>query len=88
MEIFYAHSENKNGEKELLWKHFEKTVELSERFADQFDEGCVEKWLGSFHDTGKASTLFQGVLEKREHNVNHASAGACLLNGYKQLSQI
>lgn len=88
MKQFYAHSENQNGEKEPLWKHLKKTAELAESYAKHFGEGCAGKWLGIFHDAGKASDMFQGVLEKSEHNVNHAAAGACLLNRYDQISRV
>lgn len=88
MKEYYAHSENKSGEKETLQKHLTKTAELAEGYAANFDEGLAGKWLGVFHDAGKASELFQGVLEKKEHNVNHAAAGACFLHSYKQLARV
>lgn len=88
MKQYYAHSENINGKKEPLWEHLKKTAELAEGYAEHFGEGCAGKWLGIFHDAGKASEMFQGVLEKREHNVNHAAAGAFLLNRHKQLSRV
>lgn len=88
MKEYYAHSENANGEKETLEKHLSKTAKLAEGYASSFDEGIAGKWLGIFHDAGKASALFQGVLEKKEYNVNHAAAGACLLSIYKLLARV
>ena len=44
--------------------------------------------MGIFHDAGKASRMFQGVLENKEHNVNHAAAGAFFLKGYKIISRV
>ena len=79
MDDFYAHSENSLGEKEPLPVHLKKTAALSKRFADAFGESEAGNWLGWFHDAGKASKMFQGVLQKKEHNVNHAAAGAFLL---------
>jgi len=79
MDTFYAHSENVRGEKEILEAHLKKTSELAGRYAAAFGEEKAGDWLGWFHDAGKASELFQGVLCKKEHNVNHAAAGAALL---------
>lgn len=88
MKEYYAHSENKNGEKETLEKHLIETAGLVKDYAGSFGEESAGEWLGLFHDAGKASALFQGVLEKNEYNVNHAAAGACLLNSYKLLSRV
>ena len=79
MKEYYAHSENNSGKKEPLSEHLAKTAALTKEFADSFGEGSAGQWMGVFHDAGKASELFQEVLEGREHNVNHAAAGACLL---------
>ena len=54
----------------------EKTSEPAGRYAAAFGEEKAGDLLGWFHDAGKASELFQGVLCKRERNVNHAAAGA------------
>ena len=85
---FWAHSENRQGEKETLEEHLNKTSLLAERYANDFDEGTAGKWLGIFHDAGKRSVLFQNVLKGAEHNVNHAAAGAVLLIRFKQLSRV
>lgn len=74
--VFYSRSENSNGERELLSVHLNKTADLAEQFANVFGEGNVGRWCGLFHDLGKASYLFQQVLNKEEHNVMHESAGA------------
>lgn len=79
MNDYYAHSENKRGVKEPLSLHLRKTAQLTMKYASAFGEEKAGEWLGSFHDAGKASEMFQGVLEKKEHNVNHAAAGAALL---------
>lgn len=84
--MFYSRSENSNGNKEELPLHLKKTECLASQFAKAFDEEIAGQWLGLFHDAGKASELFQDVLHHREHNVNHAAAGACLL--YKMNSLI
>ncbi len=86
MKAYYSRPENKNGEKEPLWKHLIKTKALASEFSAAFGEESAGEWLGTFHDAGKASDMFQKVLEHKEHNVNHAAAGACLLRGYKLLA--
>lgn len=82
---FYAHSANSCGEWETLECHLGKTAELSEKYAEVFGEGTAGKWLGIFHDAGKASDLFQGVLKGEQHNVDHAAAGACMLYSLNRL---
>lgn len=88
MQEFYSRPENSDGEKEPLWKHLVKTSKLCEEYAAQFGEGIAGRWLGIFHDAGKASEKFQAVLEKQEHYINHAAAGAYFLRGYKQISRV
>lgn len=77
--MYYAHSANSQGRKEPLEEHLRKTAVLAELFAKAFGEGNAGKLMGWYHDIGKAADLFQGVLEHREHNVNHAAAGAFIL---------
>lgn len=77
--MYYAHSANSLGQKEPLEEHLRKTAELAEMFAKAFGEGNAGKIMGWYHDIGKASDLFQGVLNHKEHNVNHAAAGAYIL---------
>lgn len=87
--MFYAHSENKLGQKEPLEEHLKKTLILSQKFADAFGEGDAGKIIGLYHDIGKASKLFQDVLDHKEHNVNHAAAGAyALYRGNLQLARV
>lgn len=88
MDTFFAHSKNAFGKKEPLELHLKKTAELARRYASAFGEENAGDWLGWFHDAGKASLLFQGVLDQREHNVNHAAAGAFLLKKYGMLSRV
>ncbi len=57
-------------------------------FAGTFSEELAGEWMGWFHDAGKASSLFQGVLDHTEYHVNHAAAGAALLwNVHPQISR-
>lgn len=81
---FYSRSENENGEKEYLYEHLEKVAALAEVFAEQFGEAEAGRTVGLNHDLGKASELFQKVLDGSASGVNHESAGAFLLwNKYK-----
>ncbi len=79
MDTFYAHSENALGKKEPLEVHLKKVSELARQYAAAFGEKAAGEWLGWFHDAGKASAIFQGVLKGTEHHVNHAAAGAFLM---------
>ena len=76
---FFSRSENKSGEKELLYVHLKKTSYLAGLFADQFGEAEAGRLCGILHDAGKASELFQRVLDGTASGVNHESAGALLL---------
>lgn len=77
--MYYAHSANSAGNPEPLEEHLRKTAVLAEIFTSAFGEGNAGKLMGWYHDLGKASVLFQGVLKHDEHNVNHAAAGAYIL---------
>lgn len=76
---FFSRSENKSGEKEPLYIHLKKTSDLAGLFASAFGEAEAGKLCGSLHDTGKASDLFQKVLNGTASGVNHESAGALLM---------
>lgn len=86
--IYFSRSENKNGEKELLSDHLQKTAELAKEFAEEFDEGVAGEWCGIFHDAGKASVKFQNVLNHTEHGVNHEACGAFMLRSSCKLLSV
>lgn len=77
--MYYARSENYNGEKEALSDHLELTSYLAGEFAQIFNERAAGEWCGLYHDAGKASKLFQNVLTGEEHGINHESAGAYII---------
>ena len=77
--MYYSRSENQNGEKEELSTHLKMVSFLTGTFAKVFGEQVAGEWCGLYHDAGKASKLFQDVLEQKEHGVNHESAGAYIL---------
>lgn len=88
MNAYYAHSENSSGQKEELKVHLVMTASLAQKYAENFGEGIAGYNLGISHDYGKASEMFQGVLDGKEHNVDHATAGAYFLKGHKLLSKV
>lgn len=77
--MYYSRSENQNGEKEKLSVHLELVSSITGKFAGEFGEQEAGQWCGLYHDAGKASRLFQDVLEHKEHGINHESAGAYIL---------
>lgn len=77
--MYYSRSENQDGEKEELSAHLELVSFLAGKFAKVFGEETAGEWCGLYHDAGKASKLFQDVLEQKEHGINHESAGAYIL---------
>ncbi len=87
---YYSRSENRFGEKELLKVHLKKTAALARQFAESFGEGDCGELLGLFHDAGKASERFQGVLKGCEHGINHEACGAFFLwqSNHKLLARV
>lgn len=77
--IFFSRSENEKGEREHLYIHLRKTAELAGKYAEAFGEADAGNLCGLLHDAGKASALFQQVLDGTASGVNHESAGALLL---------
>lgn len=76
--MYFAHSENDNGEKHPLRKHLIDTAKLTESFAcfEEFRE--IFKITGLLHDFGKYQQDFQRYLENggRRGSVPHAKWGA------------
>ncbi len=77
--MFYAHSENNEGDKQTMKQHLEKVSELAGQFGAKFEMETECKVMGLFHDLGKYSKRFQGVLEGTEQRVNHEAAGALMM---------
>jgi HD superfamily phosphohydrolase YqeK len=86
MEEYFAHSENDDGEWELLQIHLRKTEKLARKYASVFDESHAASWAAILHDIGKASLLFQGVLKKIEHNIDICSQHSNLSDLIQQLA--
>ena len=77
--IYYARSKNEQGEKETIKHHLKRTSELCGEYTSQFVSKEIGEYMGLFHDFGKYSEKFQNVLEGKEHNIDHAFAGAAFL---------
>lgn len=77
--IYYARSKNENGEKETVKHHLKRTSKLCAEYTEQFTSKEIGECMGLLHDFGKYSERFQNVLDGKEHNVDHAFAGAAFL---------
>ncbi|MCD8146024.1 MAG: CRISPR-associated endonuclease Cas3'', partial [Clostridiales bacterium] len=79
--IYYARSENAEGQKETVAHHLTRAGELCARFLAPLGYEDWGEILGEAHDYGKLSPAFQLVLEHKKTGVNHALPGAALLCG-------
>ncbi len=79
MKRYYARSENKNGEKQTVQAHLLQTAALCESFLEPIGYEAWGTVLGRFHDFGKYSDRFAGVLERTQQRVNHALPGAVMV---------
>lgn len=76
----YAHSENKNYEKETVAEHVKKVARYAEENAGHFGKEYEGRIAGQFHDFGKMGERFQQVLKGVETKVNHEMAGAYVVS--------
>lgn len=74
--------------KEDLKHHLIRTGELSEEFANKFNNGKIGKLLGVNHDTGKHTLKFQEVLDGKRRKVDHAIVGAWIVSQFGELDNI
>ncbi len=74
--MFFAHSENKKGEKHELRKHLLQTAELVESFSPSEDVKQMFYSAGILHDVGKFQDGFQKYLEYGKPRTPHAGIGA------------
>ncbi len=79
--VYYARSENADGQKETVAHHLKRTGELCARFLSPLGYEDWGEILGKSHDFGKYSRRFQLVLDHKKTGVNHALPGAVLLTG-------
>ena len=73
---YYARSENSKGEKETVSFHLQRVSKLAAIYAKIFFCEQEAKIAGMYHDFGKYSDDFQGVLKKEVKGINHAIPGA------------
>lgn len=87
MNTYYAHSENKVGDRHLLKSHLSNVAQLARTFlADTHlaEEGHL---AGLLHDLGKYGDLFQARLRGEEQGLDHWSQGAWLaLSGHRAIA--
>jgi len=76
--VYYARSENELHEKETVQHHLKRTAELCANFLSVLAYEDFGQALGTFHDLGKYSALFQEVLLHQKTHVNHAYPGAAV----------
>lgn len=77
--IYYAKSISKNGSHPTVKQHLK---DVSEKASEYGRSICFEeeaRVAGLFHDFGKYSERFQGVLAGRNSNIDHATGGAAIL---------
>lgn len=74
----FAHSANASGRWQLLEDHLRQVGDFAAEFASAFGGADVARWLGWWHDVGKASEAFQRYLRdpSAAHGPDHSSAGA------------
>jgi len=73
---FYAHSENKQGKKDLIINHSLLVAKRASFFAKDFGAQDEAYITGLLHDLGKYGDLFQRRLKGLETGIDHWSAGA------------
>lgn len=76
---YYAKSANPQGYQEPLKHHLQKVSELAQEFGKPLGLDTVGALAGQMHDFGKYSQAFQDVLRGTRTGIDHAMAGACLL---------
>ena len=77
---FYARPENGRGEKQSVERHVKGVRELCEEYAREAVGDCVPgRIMGTYHDLGKVSRRFQGVLAHTETHVDHALPGSAVM---------
>ncbi|MDD3613992.1 MAG: CRISPR-associated helicase Cas3' [Clostridia bacterium] len=73
--MYFAHSENKIGEKEVVIEHLLEVTKLCKEFSNQWGKGTEGEVAGLYHDLGKYTEAFQQVLIGA-CKVDHATPGA------------
>lgn len=77
--IYYAKSKLLNGKQPTVQEHLKKVSALASQFGEELSMKEEAELAGLFHDFGKYSDQFQGVLAGVVRHVDHALPGAVLL---------
>lgn len=71
-----AHSAPESGgEAQSLYDHSQNVAEMAARFAAPFESATVARWLGWWHDAGKADAGIQAYLQGKGESRDHSSVG-------------
>ncbi len=71
-----AHSAPKDGgEAQSLYEHANNVAEMAADFAAPFDSETIARWLGWWHDAGKADAGIQAYLQGEGKSRDHSSVG-------------
>jgi len=78
--MYYAHSQNEDGEWQGLAEHLNAVAECAARFAAPFGASELACWAGLWHDLGKFHPDFQAYLgtPMASRGPDHKAAGALL----------
>ena len=76
---YYAKSANAHHGKILIKEHLERVGALAAEFGAEVGMPEAARLAGDFHDFGKYSDRFQGVLDGTAQRVGHALPGAAFL---------
>lgn len=74
--VYFAHSENPQGEKHKLVEHLQRTATLAQSFAPMREFERMFHLAGILHDIGKYQANFQKYLECGKPKTPHAGIGA------------
>ena len=71
-----AHSApEEGGAPQSLYDHAKNVAEMAGEFAEPFDSSEVARWLGWWHDAGKAHPDIQAYLQGEGESKDHSSVG-------------
>ena len=77
--VYYAKSKLASGKQPTVKEHLEKVSILASQFGEALSMKKEAELAGLFHDFGKYSEQFQGVLTGTVHHIDHALPGAVFL---------
>ena len=87
MKSYYAKSANIHHGKITNREHTLKVSVLAEKFAEDIGMPDAARTAGFFHDFGKNSERFEGVLSGENQSIDHAFGGAAFVYFSRRLHQ-